>query len=714
MIILNLGEASIAPTSEPNCKDSEKKMIAENNNRIRPQTAPALRIFVLGRFEVLQGTRLIESEQWRSGKARGLFKILLTRRNYAINRHEALELLWPELDQDRAANNLNQAVYSLRRTLEPDLARASASAYLKTEGAKLQLQSGLLESIDLDEFKRLVSQAQQSGQLGAYEAAVTLYAGDYLPEDLYEDWSVSRREALRQQWIELLLQTAEVCRQQGLDEKYQQYLYQVLESDFANEEAAQKLMESLAETGRREEALLFYRNFSTRLQNRLSIEPMAETRELYQKIVAGRVLVRSASRRAMASLTPGVTATSYEWPASSLSVVAHDQQVVGRQAEQALWQRILSGAGGETSRLLLLVGEAGVGKTALAGAMAQAARQAGRVVCQLDCLSQRIDLPFQGLYELSEQALGWLSEAERLECLRHCPPAFRYRVLPGRVRPAEAGLDAPADGATIEDVLAATTQVLAWVGRTHRLVIVLDNLPALPGPALSILTHWLSQPLLGSLAVVGTAWPGSESDQTELGGWLNRLNEAQVRLLRLPRLGSPDLHALLTARFGCSLTASRLLWLEKASQGNPRLALELAAGSEAVRGGQAAALPVGLTSYVGRMVARLSQPAQVLLQLAALIGPTFSFELLHEIVTFRQDGGGWWLELTPAQLGHSLTELAEGGWIEEQLTDYRFTYPMLAEVSLQGLSHNQRRCWCEIIGWAQQKIVNRIVLAEIV
>src|SRR3954451_24902909 len=89
------------------------------------ETAQTLRVFMLGRFEVEQGNRLIESEQWRSGKARNLFKILLTRRSYQISRQEATELLWPELEMDRAANNLNQAVYSLRRTLEPDLEKPS-------------------------------------------------------------------------------------------------------------------------------------------------------------------------------------------------------------------------------------------------------------------------------------------------------------------------------------------------------------------------------------------------------------------------------------------------------------------------------------------------------------------------------------------------------------------------------------------------------------
>jgi hypothetical protein len=48
-------------------------MLARDIKLTGNEAAQALRVFMLGRFEVEQGTRLIESEQWRSGKARNLF-----------------------------------------------------------------------------------------------------------------------------------------------------------------------------------------------------------------------------------------------------------------------------------------------------------------------------------------------------------------------------------------------------------------------------------------------------------------------------------------------------------------------------------------------------------------------------------------------------------------------------------------------------------------
>jgi DNA-binding SARP family transcriptional activator len=239
---------------------------------------------MLGRFEVEQGGKLLEDSRWRSGKARSLFKILLSRHGYQISRQEVSDLLWPELDPEKAANNLYQALYNLRRTLEPDLERAGASIYLKTEGSKIQLEPSLVNWVDLEEFNRLYRQSRQSGDPRFYEQALALYRGDYLPEDLYEDWASYRRESLREQCIDLLLRLATFYQQTRQLEKNRQCLYRVLETNFSHEEAAQKLMLNLARYGKQEEAIAFYHSFSRKLKVRLNLEPLPETWQLFREI----------------------------------------------------------------------------------------------------------------------------------------------------------------------------------------------------------------------------------------------------------------------------------------------------------------------------------------------------------------------------------------------------------------------------------------------
>lgn len=702
-------------------------------------TAQPLRVFMLGRFEVEQGTRLIESEQWRSGKARSLFKILLTRRSYQITRQEATELLWPELDMDRAANNLNQAVYSLRRTLEPELEKPSNSAYLRTEGSKLQLNYNLIGWVDLEEFKRLYHQAQQNNNLDLYAQAAALYSGEFLPEDLYEDWSVSRRESLRQEWTELLLKMAALHKEKGQEEKYQRCLHRVLESDFSHEESALKLMQSLSENGRREEAMQVYRQFASKLQSRLNMEPLPATQELYQDIVAGRIMVRPNLSRNISPVPlvrpefqPDPEAlVNAEWARTFQNynlnplypVLAQPEEtslggpeIIGRQEEQALWKSQLETALRGKGSITLFEGEAGVGKTHLLQALAGQARLAGFQVLHINCHPEQNDLPFNPVSELLEQALGRMAAAELQDCLKYCNPEIS-RLLPGMAH-LFPGIQPGNPDTNPEAVFAAAAQVFSWLSRNRRIVIVLDDLQYMPGPSLRMLRFWLNHPALRSLVFLASIRPGARElaspELARLLQWGGGENSQNFFLMN--RLEIFELAQIITRKLGQPASPELLDLVLKITCGNPYLALELVGcwhkenllqlknAQWERKTGWDKRLPASLTGYVRRIVTNLNPEAQVLLGLAALCGPTFSFEILRQIVLYRQDGAGWWIELDKTKLGQTLTEVTGSGLIKEAKQEYHFSYPLLAETLLAGLSHSQKQCWREVIGWAQKKV----------
>src|SRR5258706_12497103 len=90
---------------------------------------------------------------------------------------------------------------------------------------------------------------------------------------------------------------AALHKEKGQEKKYQGCLQRVLESDFSHEESALKLMQSLSENGRREEAMQVYRQFASKLQSRLNIEPLPATQENNKDIVAGRLSFRHPAAR---------------------------------------------------------------------------------------------------------------------------------------------------------------------------------------------------------------------------------------------------------------------------------------------------------------------------------------------------------------------------------------------------------------------------------
>ena len=121
---------------------------------------------------------------WRLKKARELVKLLALAPGHRLHREQAMDALWQELGPAAAANNLNQAVHVARRALDANA--------IEVRDEVLHLTA----IVDVDRFERAAADARRAGTPAGYRAALALYRGELLPENRYEDWTESRREAL--------------------------------------------------------------------------------------------------------------------------------------------------------------------------------------------------------------------------------------------------------------------------------------------------------------------------------------------------------------------------------------------------------------------------------------------------------------------------------------------------------------------------------------
>src|SRR5215217_8920034 len=79
----------------------------------------AVRVWLLGGFQVCVGAHTIEEDAWRLRKAASLVKLLALSRGHRLHREQVMEALWPELGMHNASNNLHQILHAVRRALEP-------------------------------------------------------------------------------------------------------------------------------------------------------------------------------------------------------------------------------------------------------------------------------------------------------------------------------------------------------------------------------------------------------------------------------------------------------------------------------------------------------------------------------------------------------------------------------------------------------------------
>src|SRR5215217_3957197 len=324
--------------------------------------AEVVRVWLLGGFRVSVGSRTIGEDRWQRRKAAAIVKLLALAPSHRMHREQVMNLLWPRLGVQAAANNLHRNLYVARRTLEPDQLTSSRCLTLHEERLSLCPEGDLW--VDVEAFEQAAEAARLSQDPAVYRVAIDLYAGELLPEDRYEEWTEEHRRRLREIHLSLLLGLALLQEEREDHDAAAEALMRVLAEDPAREEAHVGLMRLHALRGRQAEALRQYERLEVVLSRELGAKPGAESRALRDEVAAGRFLPPKKGRPPVGasepvSLTEGPRGDSGGTPKHNLP--AQRTGFVGREREILEVKRQLA-----MTRLLTLTGAGGSGKTRLA------------------------------------------------------------------------------------------------------------------------------------------------------------------------------------------------------------------------------------------------------------------------------------------------------------------------------------------------------------
>jgi DNA-binding SARP family transcriptional activator len=202
--------------------------------------------------------------------------------------------LWPESDLRRARWSLNSAIYALRKLLNCAAPSTVLSSFdyilLEEDGYRLSPEVKVFS--DIEEFDarckegyRLERAGRNPEALVEYEKATELYRGDFLVEELYEEWTRIERERLADAYTDLLRRLAINYMETGQLQESVQTCYQALEKDRCNEDTHRLLMECYVRLGQRARALRQYRLCEQALENECGTTPSSEIRALYVSIL---------------------------------------------------------------------------------------------------------------------------------------------------------------------------------------------------------------------------------------------------------------------------------------------------------------------------------------------------------------------------------------------------------------------------------------------
>jgi predicted ATPase len=221
-----------------------------------------------------------------------------------------------------------------------------------------------------------------------------------------------------------------------------------------------------------------------------------------------------------------------------------DAALAGRVGELRAVSELLGG--GSERAAMLIMGEAGVGKSRLVAAAADAVTRAGTVVVTGWCLPLSDGLPFLPVIDVLS-ALGKVDEGRLLtDALAECPPFVRAEV--GRLLPdlaastGEPGWDGSDDGWRKQRLFEAVRRMFEALARQRALAVVVEDVHWADTSTLELLDYLLAPGHALGVRIALTC-RSEEPVTPTVTGWVDRLQ-------RNPRLRRLDLAPLSEAETG--------------------------------------------------------------------------------------------------------------------------------------------------------------------
>ena len=630
-----------------------------------------------------EGRRLDAGLPGRQGRL--LFAYLVLNRSRGCPRDELIDVLWPEGPPAAADSALSALLSKLRRAMGEGVLLGRGELRLRLPGEV---------AVDIEVSAAAILAAEQALEAGdpalAADQARAALATDlqtFLP-DAEGGWAAEQRRELDTIRLRALETLAEAGLRQGGRElgAAEQAARAAIAAAPFRESAHRLLMEVHEAAGNPAEALRAFEELRLLLREELGTTPGPGAMAVFERVLRGEPPpVRRAPVVAPARVSMGLEPAP--WPAPLASAVDR-HALVGRGVELSYLGRCWREAADGQRALVLLAGDAGIGKTRVAAELSSRAHEDGAVI-----LYGRFDeetlTPYQPIVEMLR---GWSAGAP-LDALRERLGARANELgilLPEFGPPPDhsmvSGAEADAQRFRFFDAVAA---LVGEIGAEAPVVLVFDDLHWADRPTLQLLRHLVRAPAPRRALFVGTYRESEISDRHplhELIGDLRR--EGTLRRLELTGLAEPEVAELVAELASAPASESFVHALHGETEGNPFFIEEVVRHIRETSGAlseeitlEQAGVPEGVREVTARRLRRLSEPTRAVLLVASVIGREFDYDVLEAVVSQSED------ELVEAlEEGVEARVLREAGHVGR----YAFTHALVRATLYDGISQLRR------------------------
>lgn len=611
-------------------------------------------------------------------KAEALFAYLTLHAGKSVQRDRLAGILWPEANESRSKRNLSTTLWRVK------------SAVQNVPGIEFDLKPGSITlslrdvDVDVSQFKTLLELGDgetNARRLEILGQAEQLYKGDFL-EGHDGEWLDEERRHLRTLYHDLLKQLGTISKQTGDYRLAISCARKAVAIDSLDEESHYALMLLHHLNGDRKSALDQYEVLKRLLGDELGVSPSVAATELWQYI------------RSQSGMSPSLdNGQSYLGRGSGWRRQLGQTPLLGREEDVAYLLRLLDSALSGHGGVVVVCGEAGVGKTRLVEALAAEAELRGFDILKGSCP----DLPDPTPYQAVVQAL-WprINDAEH-----NGPQASPVNTIVKALAPDAA---VPHDTAH-EGILGRRVYDSAIVNETllgffkgayayRPTLLILEDIHRMDKASWGVLMGLLDRVNVSKVLVLVTARNEGSTGRQLVGSLvsngaesihLDALTEAQTGRLVQASLRSRQV----------SPSVARYIWEQ--THGIPLFVLEFVKFLWAERllikdslnhwvlshetlSLEATRVPSRVQEVIRKRIEMLDEQSRMVLCAAAVLGSEMHFDHLHELASMDEEE---FVEATDRLRGADLLQETEEG--------FAFPHESIRAVALSLLGKSRRR-----------------------
>lgn len=635
-----------------------------------------------------------------SYKVRLLLAALVLEAGRVLSVDGLIDRLWDEDPPGAAVVTLRAYVSNLRSALPDGHARITT----RPPGYML-LRSGI--TVDAEVFEQAVRRGRASlsdddpaAALHAFDEALGLWRGDALADVVGRPFATAAAARLAGMRLATVEDRFDALLAVGEHEASLPDLQAHAADHPLRDRPVMQLMTALYRAGRTPDALAAHREHRARLADELGLDPSPALEQLAARVLQQdeELLGAARSRESVPSATTSaagerstrtvehVVAPDVPPTTAALQVVGVPSTaidgLVGRAEETETIEGALASLAGGSGRILLLSGEPGIGKSALAFDLVQRAQDMGLPVLAGRCMQTAGSPPFWPWMQVLRGAHGQF-DPDTLIAVSADGGAAAAHLDPS-LGPPEGPAPLPADPVAARfAIYEAIAGLVAGLAPARGLVVVLDDLhwaDAASCELVGFLTPLLRRiPLL----LVGTYRDSSADVTPELADLLSVAARSGLSTtIRLHGLSPSDV-AVMLARSpdGTAVPAAETDTVHRRTGGNPLFVRQLARYLTETGEAAHSALPTGVRDVLARRLARLAADVRSTLDVAAVldqdVGPRRLAHVLRRPVAAV-------LNDLDAAVSHGLLRESGPG------PDHQFSHALVSDVLLAELPAGRR------------------------